>query len=67
MLLALKIFGVWLLVSCTLGPCLTWLFFFGVRRENDRDEDHSNHKCGAPVAPLDAPSRRRYSDAPAKE
>ena len=31
-MLAFKIIGWWLLLSCTLGPCLTWLFFYGKRR-----------------------------------
>ena len=31
MALALKIIGWWVLLSCTLGPCLTWLFFYGER------------------------------------
>ena len=32
MALALKIIGLWVLLSCTLGPCLTWLFFYGKRQ-----------------------------------
>ncbi|MBV8574384.1 MAG: hypothetical protein JOZ58_05005 [Acetobacteraceae bacterium] len=32
MTLALKIIGLWLLLSCALGPCLTWLLFYGKRR-----------------------------------
>ena len=24
--------GWWVLLSCTLGPCLTWLFFYGERQ-----------------------------------
>jgi hypothetical protein len=39
MALALKIIGWWVLLSCTLGPCLTWLFFYGERQikyEEDR-------------------------------
>jgi len=31
-MLALKIMGWWVLLSCTLGPCLTWLFFYGKRQ-----------------------------------
>jgi hypothetical protein len=30
--LALKIIGYWVLLSCTLGPCLSWLFFYGERK-----------------------------------
>ena len=33
--LALKIIGYWVLLSCTLGPCLTWLFFYR-KRQNRR-------------------------------
>ena len=39
MALALKIIGWWMLLSCTLGPCLTWRFFYGERQrkyEQDR-------------------------------
>jgi hypothetical protein len=32
MALALKIMGWWVFLSCTLGPCLTWLFFYGERQ-----------------------------------
>jgi hypothetical protein len=32
MSLAMKILGLWVPLSCTLGPCLTWLFFYGERQ-----------------------------------
>jgi hypothetical protein len=32
--LALKIIGWWVLLSCTLGPCLTWLIFYGERQNH---------------------------------
>jgi hypothetical protein len=32
--LALKTIGWWVLFSCTLGPCLTWLFFYGERQSS---------------------------------
>jgi len=32
MALAFKIIGLWVLLSCTLGPCLTWLFFYSKRQ-----------------------------------
>jgi hypothetical protein len=32
MALVLKIIGWWVLLSWTLGPCLTWLFFYGERQ-----------------------------------
>ena len=35
--LALKIMGWWVLLSFTLGPCLTWLFFYGERRSQGKD------------------------------
>jgi hypothetical protein len=28
MILVMKIIGLWVLASCTLGPCLTWAIFF---------------------------------------
>jgi hypothetical protein len=34
MALALEIIGWWVLLSCTLGPCLTWLFFYGERQSS---------------------------------
>ena len=37
-MLAGKIIGWWVLLSVTLGPCLTWLFFYSERRDTwDRD------------------------------
>ena len=35
-MLLLEILGGWIVLSCTLGPLLTWLFFYGERRERDR-------------------------------
>jgi hypothetical protein len=32
MALVLKILGWWVVLSCTLGPCLTWLFFYSKRQ-----------------------------------
>ena len=29
----LHIIGWWVLLSCTLGPCLSWLFFYGARAD----------------------------------
>jgi hypothetical protein len=37
-MLAGKIIGWWVLLSVTLGPCLTWLFFYSERRDT-RDRD----------------------------
>jgi hypothetical protein len=31
-MLALKIIGWWVLLSCVLGSCLAWLFFYGERQ-----------------------------------
>ncbi len=39
MMLALKIIGWWVLLSCTLGPCLTWLVF----RRRRQTEAAFNH------------------------
>jgi hypothetical protein len=32
MMFVLKIIGLWVLLSSTLAPCLTWLFFYGKRQ-----------------------------------
>ena len=42
MTLALKILGYWTLAICTLGPCLTWLFFYGERRRRATDPPDVN-------------------------
>jgi hypothetical protein len=48
--LALKIIGWWVLLSFTLGPCLTWLFFYG-ERQRSQGKDRR--------VPIDNPSSRR--------
>jgi hypothetical protein len=48
--LALKIIGWWVLLSCTLGPCLTWLFFYG-ERQRSQGKDRR--------VPIGNPSSRR--------
>jgi hypothetical protein len=32
MRIVFEIVAVWVVLSCTLGPALTWLFFYGERR-----------------------------------
>lgn len=32
-MLFLELVGWWIALSCALGPALTWLFFYGARRE----------------------------------
>jgi hypothetical protein len=34
--------GWWVVLSCVLGPCATWLFFYGERR--GRELAHANRK-----------------------
>jgi hypothetical protein len=31
----LEVAGWWILLSCVLGPCATWLFFYGERRARE--------------------------------
>jgi hypothetical protein len=38
MALALTIIGWWVFLSCTLGPCLTWLVFYGDRQRRQGKE-----------------------------
>jgi hypothetical protein len=33
MRLTAEIIGLWIVSSCIVGPCLTWLFYYGKRRE----------------------------------
>ena len=35
MKLVLEIIGSWILLSCVVGPCLTWAFFYSKRRAQD--------------------------------
>jgi len=49
-MLALKILGLWILLSCMLGPCLAWLFFYGERQRKytrDHRHDHTSSPRGA--------------------
>jgi hypothetical protein len=56
--LALKIMGCWVLLSFTLGPCLTWLFFYGERQRNQ--EKDRRVPIGNPASPLRMPSLEVY-------
>ena len=49
-MLAIKIIGWWVLLSFTLGPSLTWLFFYGQRQRKLAKDRHM---------PIDNPSSRR--------
>jgi hypothetical protein len=49
-MLALKIIGSWVLLSCTLGPCFTWLFFYGKRHRKQAKDRR---------LPIGNPSSRR--------
>lgn len=40
MQLTLRIIGLWMLLSFTLGPCLTWAFFYPERRARAARADH---------------------------
>ena len=47
------VFGIvvaWVILSCTLGPALTWLFFYGERRARNRPERRARQSEGAELA-----------------
>jgi hypothetical protein len=33
-----EIIGLWIAASCIIGPCLTWLFYYGKRGESFHQE-----------------------------
>jgi hypothetical protein len=55
-MLTLKIIGWWVLLSCTLGPCLTWLFFYG---ERQREQAKKGKQAQDRRMPTVDPSSRR--------
>jgi hypothetical protein len=38
MRLIAEIIGLWIVASCIIGPCLTWLFYYGKRGERLHQE-----------------------------
>jgi len=38
MRLIAEIIGLWIVASCIIGPCLTWLFYYGKRGESINQE-----------------------------
>ena len=38
MRLIAEIIGLWIVASCIIGPCLTWLFYYGKRGESLHQE-----------------------------
>lgn len=67
-MLLLGIVGCWLIGSCALGPLLSWIFFYPVRR---RQENHALHEGSDTVVflgtrhlgPSDPPRSKRAPKA----
>lgn len=48
----IQIVGWWTLLSCTIGPLLTWVFFWGDRTQRDGVERRSGDASKMPVGNL---------------
>jgi hypothetical protein len=59
MRLIAEIIGLWILASCIIGPCLTWLFYYGKRLSRKRKRTNEKPAAVAAVHWPESTDRQR--------